>query len=252
MEKKADLKKVDSALARPVRDETLRTFIELVTSELFHCKLAEPPVHTALRSVSRVLNEDRNEWAFKKAKEMLDTAIANVGCPEAKRWHESMGKADSASVKLDELVVVFDECGASPDFVAGIIAIARDRFLPHLSKLSKQVGLVLCGSGLEAAKTGTTRNKHIGSDPALTDVVIMKTTMLENLPENLQVLCRAIDKGAHARVLAGNARMLTQGLIPVLLSDVAVKMWKMPRIYCVAGLLLGRFVTQWTAAFGSM
>lgn len=78
VEKKADLKEVDPTFARPDPNKTLRTFIELVTSELFHYKLAEAPIYTALRSVSRVLNKDRNEWAFKKAKEMLDTAIAIV------------------------------------------------------------------------------------------------------------------------------------------------------------------------------
>lgn len=174
-------KKVDLSFQPPPQDdssEILRTLIELVTSELFHFNLAGATMYNSVRGVAKALNKDRNDWAFEKAKEMLDTAIASVGCPEVKRWYESRENKDGAAVKLDELVVVFDECGSSPDFVSGIIAIARERFLPLLSKLAKQVGLVLCGSGLEAVKIGTIRNKYLGSDPALTDVVIMKTTEL--------------------------------------------------------------------------
>lgn len=204
--------------------QTLRALIELVTSELFHYDLGQDPIYESIRSVARSVNKNRNTWAFKKAKEMIEVAIENVGSEDISRWYKFTRSGEKATVKLDKLVIVFDECGVSPDFVAGIIATARDCFLPFLRDekgLARNVGLVLCGSGLEAVKTGTIGNKYVGSDPALTDVVIMRTTALEKLPD--QELRKSIEKGVFARVLAGNARMLTQGLIPALSNDLVVR-----------------------------
>ena len=219
--------KVGLDFNRPTEEktaQTLRALIELVTSELFHCDLGQDPIYESIRSVAKSVNRNRNTWAFKKAKEMIKVAIENVGSEDISRWYKYNRSGEKATVKLDKLVIIFDECGVSPDFVAGIIATARACFLPFLrveKGLARNVGLVLCGSGLEAVTTGTIGNKYVGSDPALTDVVIMRTTALEKLPD--QELRKSIEKGVFARVLAGNARMLTQGLLPALSNDLVVR-----------------------------
>ena len=72
---------------------------------------------------------------------------------------------------------------------------------------------------MEAVKIG--KSGYLGSDPALTRVIIMKTTELSKLKD--EELREAIQGGVIARILAQNARMLTQGLIPALTSDLVVK-----------------------------
>ena len=200
----------------------LQKLTELVTVELFNLNFKEHEIYKSLRSVAYRLNEGRNTWAFNKAKEMVKIAVKNIDSEDVDRWYRH--DTEQAAFELENLVVVFDECGSSPDFVAGILATARDQFLPFLrdqKRLAKNVGLVLCGSGLEAIKTtGINGNRYIGSDPAIINVVIMRTTKLGKLPDG--ELRGAIEEGAISKVLATNARMLAQGLIPALSSELVV------------------------------
>mmetsp|Transcript_48351 Transcript_48351/g.117087 ORF Transcript_48351/g.117087 Transcript_48351/m.117087 type:complete len:662 (-) Transcript_48351:2601-4586(-) len=200
----------------------LRKLTELVTVELFNKNLKEHEIYKSVRSVANHLNADRNKWALEMASTKVKVAVTNVGSEDLCRWYGN--ETEPAAVTLDNLVVVFDECGSSPDFVAGILATARDRFLPFLrdqKRLAKNIGLVLCGSGLEAIKTtGSNGNRYLGSDPAITNVVIMRTTKLEMLQDSQ--LRDAIENGTISRVLASNARMLTQGLIPALSNELVV------------------------------
>ena len=203
--------------------EYLRTFIELITLELFNGNMAEKAIYSSIRAISNDINQHRNTWALALGRKMLDAAIAGMESNDIERWYE--GREGGEDVMLEKLVIVFDECGRSPDFVAGIIATARDSFLPKLrqKKLAHNFALVLCGSGLEAIQTGTANNKYLGTDPALTSVVILERTVLANLPAGFKELKEAIEKGVYSRVLASNVRMLTRGLLPVLMNEMVTK-----------------------------
>jgi hypothetical protein len=191
----------------------LREFVELVTRELFDQGLVETQVYKSMRSVSSSINQERNKWALTLAEKMLQQEAAGIGTGGVSRWYDRKEGGDK--ITLNKLVLVFDECGKSPDFTVGLIASARNLLIRlHKKKLATEMALVMCGSGLEAVKTGTTGNKYIGSDPALTDVVVMKFTDLSKLAD--KSLRQSIGGGVYSRFLATNARMLVHGILPTL------------------------------------
>jgi hypothetical protein len=133
--------------------------------------------------------------------------------------------------------VVFDECGKSRDFAHGLIASARE-FLGSIR--AKTVVLILCGAGLEDIHIAENGNKKCtGSDPTLSTVLIIRETNLELLPDKL--LREAIKQGTYSRTLATNARMLTQGVIPVLTSSIVVKRIEDPTVLKQSQIEFGSF-----------
>jgi hypothetical protein len=199
----------------------LREFVELVTRELFDQGMKDWQVYKLMRSVSNRINEVRNTWALTLAEKMLREEAGLIKTGGVSRWYDR--KEGGELITLNKLVLVFDECGKSPDFTVGLIASARNLLLLLREKnLATDMALVMCGSGLESVKTGTTGNRYIGSDPALTDVVVMKFTDLSKLAD--ESLRHPIDRGVYSRFLATNARMLVHGILPTLQeNDLVVK-----------------------------
>mmetsp|Transcript_6974 Transcript_6974/g.7650 ORF Transcript_6974/g.7650 Transcript_6974/m.7650 type:complete len:718 (+) Transcript_6974:516-2669(+) len=205
---------------------TLRTFLELVTADMFDKRgYVMTGIYSAVRDVAKLANTERNNWALKLAKNMLESAANDADDDDkhnsVRDWYDR-SEWGGKDITLDKLVLVFDECGRSPEFTVGIIAKARDLLKDlHSKGLAKELALVLCGSGLEAVKTGTKGNKYIGSDQALTTVITMLDTNLMCL-ENEDVR-NAIIKGVYSRIAATNARMLANGVLPVLNSNIVNK-----------------------------
>jgi len=204
--------------------DTLRMFLELVTTHLFNDgRYVDTDIYSAVRNVANSVNKKRNNWALELAKKLLKSAANDLECDSVKNWYNR--KYGGKDVTLEKLVLVFDECGRSPEFTVGIIAKARDLLTDLKSNgLAKELALVLCGTGLEAVKTGTTGNKYIGSDPALTTVTIMLNTNLDHLTDGVGVDKRnAIKEGVFSRIAATNVRMLANGVLPVLRNELVTK-----------------------------
>ena len=197
-------------------------FLELVTKELFNNSLNEIQIYSDIRAVANFINARRDKWAFELAKELLKNVVEDTNCHSVIDWYEKLETHNQGdnNITLDALVVVFDECGRSPEFIAGIIAKGRD-LLKFLNPLAKELALVLCGSGMEAVKTGSTGNRYLGSDPALTQVITMVKTNLACLDDT--TLQTAIEQGVYSRIVATNARMLTTGVIPALKSTLVTQ-----------------------------
>eukprot|EP00978_Attheya_sp_CCMP212_P045447 scaffold346988_cov87-Attheya_sp.AAC.1 len=60
----------------------------------------------------------------------------------------------------------------------------------------------------------------VGSDPELSQLVLMKSPNLGALRMDLQ---QAIEAGSYSSILSSNVRMLTVGIIPELTSDIVCK-----------------------------
>jgi len=217
---------INTPLRKESSSDTLRTFLELVTTHLFNDgRYVNTDIYSAVRNVANSANKERNKWALDLAKTLLRSAANDFECDSVKNWYNrTLGGQD---VTLEKLVLVFDECGRSPEFTVGIIAKARDLLTDlKLNGLAMELALVLCGTGLEAVKTGTTGNKYIGSDPALTTVTIMLNTNLDHLTDGVGVGVderNAIKEGVFSRIAATNVRMLANGVLPVLRNELVTK-----------------------------
>eukprot|EP00978_Attheya_sp_CCMP212_P043793 scaffold291867_cov106-Attheya_sp.AAC.1 len=106
------------------------------------------------------------------------------------------------------------------DFVYGMISSLRDHILPKFGNLASSVVLVLCGTGLDVVHVANDEMGTIGSDPELSQLVLMKSPNLGALNKGLK---QAIEAGSYSSILGSNVRMLTMGIIPALTSDIVCK-----------------------------
>ncbi len=96
------------------------------------------------------------------------------------------------------------------------MATVRDTTALYLSKLARtKVLIVIAGTGLDQIQY----NKRVGTNPAYSRLVIMKSPNIKRLLENEVVseeVAHAIDAGTFSSVLKTNSRMLFRSIIPIL------------------------------------
>eukprot|EP00978_Attheya_sp_CCMP212_P026867 scaffold89101_cov65-Attheya_sp.AAC.2 len=196
-------------------------FIAMDSMEFYDMKKTETDLYKNIRSIAKIINKTRDTWAFEKATTILQELISSLhteGEDDASNWlNQQLG---GEKIKLDRLAIVFDECGNHMEFVYGMISSLRDHILPKFGNLASSVVLVLCGTGLDVVRVANDKMGTVGSDPNLSQLVLMKSTNLGALGMDLQ---QAIEAGSYSSILGSNARMLTMGIMPVLTSDIVCK-----------------------------
>eukprot|EP00978_Attheya_sp_CCMP212_P005207 scaffold11570_cov47-Attheya_sp.AAC.2 len=196
-------------------------FIAMVSMEFFDMKKTETDLYKSIRSIAKIISKTRDTWAFEKATKILKELIPRLQTgdeEDASNWFNET--PEGKKIKLDRLAIVFDECGNHMDFVYGMISSLRDPILAKFGNLASSVVLVLCGAGLDAVRFVNDEMGTIGSDPDLSQLVLMKSPNLGALRMDLQ---KAIKAGSYSSILSSNARMLTMGIIPALTSEIVCK-----------------------------
>ena len=175
-------------------------------------KLSARIVQT-LNSMKHALNSPQNEWAlnaFERAllrtdKKVFDWFVGNQDC-----------------VQIPEILCIVDEAGKDMDFVRGMVDSAESFFAKDVKRKLGKISLVLCGTRLDSINC-TSSGSFIGSDPSKSLVVLMQTTSLDALAEQIDAsLLNAVRSGIYSRILGTNVRILTKILLPFLSSQFVV------------------------------
>mmetsp|Transcript_4173 Transcript_4173/g.8650 ORF Transcript_4173/g.8650 Transcript_4173/m.8650 type:complete len:219 (+) Transcript_4173:2387-3043(+) len=126
------------------------------------------------------------------------------------------------SVTLPHLTLVVDEAVELWLAKALVdIGVSLRLYLMNVRKLASEVEMIVAGTGLDRLESMTLRRK-IGSDPALTILIVLSKPNLDNAVASLRATIKeqgeikaAIEEGVYSRVLATNSRMLFRGVIPI-------------------------------------
>jgi hypothetical protein len=186
----------------PLLNELLRLVAKAVTDSKY-------TVPTIFYHEKQKLNRSRNEWA----QGVLESALM-------RRYGTSLGRdwllgAYSQEERPRSVAIILDEA-TDIDLVEGLLANIRTVRIAYRERLARaNVLIVLTGTGLDMIReTGC-----VGSDPANSRLVILKSPEIETLVEKGHIsktVSEAIERGIFSRVMKTNARMFFRAVLPIL------------------------------------